>query len=172
MSGNAALAAAKRRRNPVESVNNNTQQQRYMENQNVDTNSLRTNREQGSSVHPLQVVLQHDRQLFDLERKLETLHANTNLDNSPQNMDELDSLVRNNSSEIRLMKNTLQKQQKTIQELSSMLTSLKGAYSSHDNLLNELTDQLAKAPEVETVSVSTEMEATEDGVMKLDISEQ
>ena len=53
-----------------------------------------------------------------------------------------------------------------------MLTSLKGAYTSHENLLNELTEQLAKAPEVETVSVSTEMEATEDGVMKLDISEQ
>ena len=170
MSGNAALAAAKRRRNPVESSNINTQQQRNMNNENLETNGLRSNRVSGESVHPLQVVLQHDRQLFDLERRLESLNTNTNLDNSTQNMDELDSLVRNNSSEIRLLKNTVQKQQKTIQELSSMLTSLKGAYTSHDNLINELSEQIYKSSGVETVSVSTEMEGNEGGVMKLDFS--
>ena len=172
MSGNAALAAAKRRRNPVESLNNNVQQQNYKDNQNLGKSGLQTNREKGKSLHPLQVVLEHDRQLFNLERKLDLMDTNIDSDNLTQNIVEIDNLVRNTSSEIRLLKTTIQKQQKTIQELSSMLTSLKAAHSTHDNLINELTEQLAKAPEVKTVSASTDMEDTEGGIMKLDISEQ
>ena len=171
MSGNAALAAAKRRRNPVESLNNNAQQQNYKNNQNLGESSLQTNREKGKSLHPLQVVLEHDRQLFELERKLEFMDTNRDSNNLTQNIVELDNIVRNSVSEIRLLKTTIQKQQKTIQELSSMLTSLKAVHSTHNNLINELSDRLNSST-VKTVSASTDMEDTEGGIMKLDISEQ
>ena len=68
MSGAAGLAAAKRRRNPPEMNERVTPKLSGM---TPDGN--RTNRPSNPEVHPAQILRQHDRQIFLLERKIEAL---------------------------------------------------------------------------------------------------
>lgn len=171
MSGNAALAAAKRRRNPVDSPKLD---QKNIKNQMHDTNivsDVRSNREKGKSAHPLQIILEHDKQIFEIERRIENLNMDVLSENAIDLTNELDTLVRNNSSELRLLKTTVQKQQKSIQELTSVITSLKATISNHDSTITELCQQ--SDSQAETTDVSTETEEQESSSsIKLNISEQ
>lgn len=169
MSGNAALAAAKRRRNPVEKpepkLNASTSNQSL-----TGGSDLKTNRDRGAQLHPLQVVLEHDRQLFEIERRLENLNMDVLSENAIEMTNELDSLVKNNSSELRLLKATVQKQQKSIQELTSVITSLKATLSNHETTINELCQDMSGV--VEKTDVSTETEEDTGSTVKLDVSEK
>ena len=103
MSGNAALAAARRRRG--EDPNQQIQSQRSRNNNTNNNNSLPTNRENEQPVSPLNVILEHDKQIFLLERKLEQLDKINN-ETAPEMSSELESLLLNNTSEIKLLKTT------------------------------------------------------------------
>lgn len=154
MSGNAALAAARRRRGD-DPVNN------FQSNSNIN-NIVKQENLSKSSIHPLQCILEHDKQLFVLERKLEKLEEDTKNKEEPSST-ELDIMMQNNSNEIKLLKNNLQKQQKSIQELNSLVTSLRASISNQEKIIEDLSD-LTKSLKVK------ENDDTKTTV-KLDISE-
>lgn len=91
-------------------------------------------------------------------------------ENAIEMTNELDSLVKNNSSELRLLKATVQKQQKSIQELTSVITSLKATLSNHETTINELCQDMSGV--VEKTDVSTETEEDAGSTVKLDVSEK
>jgi uncharacterized coiled-coil protein SlyX len=138
MSGTAALAAAKRRRNL-----NDGQPVTGSKSQNEQPI---VNKVQREPVHPLQTLLTHDKQIFLLERRFEQLENAipnmTNMNNGGEVSDELDSLVRNNNSEVKLLKLAIQKMQKQIQDLNSVVTTLRGSISNHDGVINELIEKV------------------------------
>lgn len=183
MSGNAALAAAKRRRNPAEqqfSSNTsgvNTLQDedepclaKLMNSRNTNENGVKTNRTANTS-HPLQLLRDHDKILFILERRLEMLEEKGGMGNG-SNSGELENFTRNTNSELKLLKSSLIKQQKSVQELTTLVTSLRGTISNQNATIADLTEQLNSA----TLGQSTEIRVDEPDVkreatMKLDISE-
>lgn len=172
MSGNAALAAAKRRRNPIEPPK---PEQKNTKTQNADLTNVmsdvKTNREKGKATHPLQVILEHDKQLFEIERRLESLNMDVLNENTVELTNELDTLVRSNTSELRLLKTTVQKQQKSIQELTSVITSLRATISNHESTITELCQQ--SDSQIETADVATETDEVEnDSPVELSVSEQ
>ena len=137
MSGTAALAAAKRRRNLPESqvpLSGKSQME-----------DVKMNRTTNEPVHPLHTLLTHDKQLFILERKIEELEHSKSLNptQSPETTEELDSLVRNNSSEVKLLKITIQKMQKNIQDIAGLVTSLRGTIANQEGVISELVEKLA-----------------------------
>ena len=131
-------------------------------------------------VHPLQTLLTHDKQIFLLERRFEQLEeaipnmANmANMNNGAEISDELDSLVRNNNSEVKLLKLALQKMQKQIQDLNSVVTALRGSISNHDGVINDLFEKITNT----TISglsnvyeTNDENDENEDSQIELDIS--
>ena len=136
MSGTAALAAAKRRRNLNDAQPANAGK--------TQLEQPKVNRTQNDPVHPLQTLLTHDKQIFILERKLEQLEENMpNMGASSETSDEIDSLVRNNNSEVKLLKLAIQKMQKQIQDLNSVVTTLRGSISNHDGVINELIEKVS-----------------------------
>tara|TARA_B100000927_G_scaffold283773_1_gene271895 strand:+ start:52 stop:519 length:468 start_codon:yes stop_codon:yes gene_type:complete len=155
MSGNAALAAARRRRG--EETNNNLQ---------VNKNSNNTKQFEevsgNSKIHPLQCILNHDMQIFILEKKLEKLEENSNNDNTTPA--DLDLVMQNNNNEIKLLKNTISKQQKSIQELTSLVTSLRATVSNLETTIENLVE--------ETKSLNVNENDSKKGIVKLDISEE
>lgn len=182
MSGNAALAAAKRRRNPAEQqFSSNTSMPdmlqddepclaKLMNSRNVNENGVKTNRTANAS-HPLQLLRDHDKLLFILERRLEMLEKKGGMGNG-SNSGELENFTRNTNSELKLLKSSLIKQQKSVQELTTLVTSLRGTISNHNATIADLTEQLNSA----TLNQSTEIKVDESDVksqstMKLDISE-
>lgn len=140
MSGNAALAAAKRRRNPIEPPQ--ASQPQLNRQTNPYDNGLKKNQNAGT-IHPFKLALEHDKQIFILERKLELLEQNGVSSESGGVSDELENMVRNSSSEVKLLKAGLQKQQKSIQELNTLVTSLRGKLANQDSLIDKLTEELA-----------------------------
>lgn len=140
MSGTAALAAAKRRRNPIE-LQQASQPQLNRQTNSYD-NGLKKNPNSGT-IHPFKLALEHDKQIFILERKLELLEQNGLSSESGGVSEELENMVRNNSSEVKLLKASLQKQQKSIQELNTLVTSLRGKLANQDSLIDKLTEELA-----------------------------
>lgn len=180
MSGNAALAAARRRRNPVEvpevPVKNISQLynsgfeegpilQTYLDNSNVNENGVRVNRtSQAKNIHEL--VFEHDKLLFVLERKIDRLITESTGTNKTLGLEELDNYTRTTNTEIKLLKTSMQKHQKSIQELSSLVTSLRATISNQNNTIDELTNQLNSSKMVEDV-VDTKASST----VKLDISD-
>jgi hypothetical protein len=182
MSGNAALAAAKRRRNPAEqqfsfntSMPDMLQEDepclaKLMNSRNTNENGVKTNRTANAS-HPLQLLRDHDKILFILERRLEMLEEKGGMGNG-SNSGELENFTRNTNSELKLLKSSLVKQQKSVQELTTLVTSLRGTISNQNATIADLTEQLNSA----TLNQSTEIKVDESGVksqstMKLDISE-
>lgn len=140
MSGTAALAAAKRRRNLTEGLG---QPQNVGKSQMEE---LKVNRTTNDPVHPIQTLLTHDKQIFILERKVEQLEQLEQTKGSSHGLeisDELDSLVRNNSSEVKLLKITIQKMQKNIQDIAGLVTSLRGTIANQDGVISELVEKLA-----------------------------
>jgi hypothetical protein len=142
MSGTAALAAAKRRRNLTEGLG---------QSQNVGKSQmeeLKVNRTTNDPVHPIQTLLTHDKQIFILERKVEQLEQLEQFEQTKGSShgfepnDELDSLVKNNNSEIKLLKITIQKMQKHIQEIAGLVTSLRGTIANQDGVISELVEKI------------------------------
>ena len=163
MSGTAALAAAKRRRNlnDAQPVNGSKSQ--------IEQPKL--NRIQNDPVHPLQTLLTHDKQIFILERKFEQLEqAIPNMNNSPETSDELDSLVRNNNSEVKLLKLAIQKMAKQIQDINSVVTTLRGSFSNHDSVINELIEKITNTNISGLSSVYETHDENEDSNIELNIT--
>ena len=163
MSGTAALAAAKRRRNlnDAQPVNGSKSQ--------IEQPKL--NRIQNDPVHPLQTLLTHDKQIFILERKFEQLEqAIPNMNNSPETSDELDSLVRNNNSEVKLLKLAIQKMAKQIQDINSVVTTLRGSISNHDGVINELIEKITNTNISGLSSVYETHDENEDSNIELNIT--
>ena len=113
MSGNAALAAAKRRRNPVEQqFSSNTSMPdmlqddepclaKLINSRTTNENGIKINRTANTS-HPLQLLRDHDKILFILERRLEMLEEKSGMGNS-SNSSELENFTRNTNSELKLL---------------------------------------------------------------------
>ena len=159
MSGTAALAAAKRRRNLNESppVNGNKSQ----------SEQPMVNREPKEPVHPLQTLLTHDKQIFLLERRFEQLeNAIPNMANGGEVSDELDSLVRNNNSEVKILKLAIQKMQKQIQDLNTLATTLRGSISNHDGVINDLIEKVTNT----NISGLSSVYENEESNIELNIS--
>tara|TARA_R110002074_G_scaffold136666_1_gene281469 strand:+ start:50 stop:604 length:555 start_codon:yes stop_codon:yes gene_type:complete len=182
MSGNAALAAAKRRRNPVEQqFSSNTSMpdslqedepclSKLMNSRTTNENGMKTNRT-ANATHPIHLLRDHDKLLFILERRLEMLEEKDGMGNG-SNSGELENFTRNTNSELKLLKSSLIKQQKSVQELTTLVTSLRGTISNQNASIADLTDQLNSA----TLNQSTETKLDESDIksqstMKLDISE-
>jgi hypothetical protein len=163
MSGTAALAAAKRRRNlndgqPV--IASKSQNEQPM-----------TNRVQREPVHPLQTILTHDKQIFLLERRFEQLEqAIPHMNNGAETSNELDSLVRNNNSEVKLLKLAVQKMQKQIQDINSLVTTLRGSISNHDGVINDLIEKITNTTISGLSNVYETNDEDEDSQIELDIS--
>lgn len=153
MSGNAALAAARRRRG--EEPTNNIQSNKF----NKPFEEL--NKEK-SPIHPLQCILDHDKQIFMLEKKFESLEEN--IKNNQQPSSDLDIMMQNYTNEVKLLKNSMQKQQKSIQELNSLVTSLRATISNQEKNIEDLAQQ--------TQSLSTKENDEKKSTVKLDISDE
>ena len=166
MSGTAALAAAKRRRNLTDSppVNGSKSQ----------LEQPMVTRPSNEPVHPLQTLLTHDKQIFLLERRFEQLEQAipnmANMGNSSETSDELDSLVRNNNSEVKLLKLAIQKMQKQIQDLNSLATTLRGSISNHDGVINELIEKVTNTNLSGLSSVYETSEEDRDSNIELNIT--
>jgi hypothetical protein len=166
MSGTAALAAAKRRRNLTDSppVNGSKSQ----------LEQPMVTRPSNEPVHPLQTLLTHDKQIFLLERRFEQIEQAipnmANMANSSETSDELDSLVRNNNSEVKLLKLAIQKMQKQIQDLNSVVTTLRGSISNHDGVINELIEKVTNTNLSGLSSVYETSEEDKDSNIELNIT--
>ena len=164
MSGNAALAAARRRRgqslNPEIGVDNLSGQGLKAYRSNEPTTMMN-------------VVLEHDKKVFILERKVEKLEE-IDSEKSDGLTVEQENTISNNSSEIKLLKQNLQKQQKSIQELNALVTSLKATVFTQESTIENLNDKInsntsnvQKQPNVEK-----QPNAQKPSSVKLDISEK
>lgn len=166
MSGTAALAAAKRRRNLTDSppVNGSKSQ----------IEQPMVNRPSNEPVHPLQTLLTHDKQIFLLERRFDQLEQAipnmANMGNSSETSDEIDSLVRNNNSEVKLLKLAIQKMQKQIQDLNSLATALRGSISNHDGVINDLIEKVSNTNLSGLSSVYETNEEDKDSNIELNIT--
>ena len=153
MSGNAALAAARRRRG--EEPTNNIQSNKY-------NKQLQELDKEKSSIHPLQCILDHDKQIFILEKKFEKLEEN--MKNNQEPSADFDIMMQNNSSEIKLLKNSIQKQQKSISDLNGLVTSLRATISNQEKIIEDLAQQ--------TQSLSAKENDEKKSTVKLDISDE
>ena len=186
MSGNAALAAAKRRRNPLDGQFSNQQlSQKKNVSINTEANGLKNYRE-NNSITPSKLILEHDLKIFYLERKVENLIENSN-ENSEANLDlQTLEMLETNSHEVKSLKSTILKQQKSIQELNSLVTNLKASIISQNNNIDSLTEKLDNLNSNDLSSIKEEVkeevkeeikeeinnqEINTDGIMKLDINE-
>jgi hypothetical protein len=153
MSGNAALAAARRRRNPFDqqvqpparsSSNTNIN---IMNEPELSLDGVRVNKT--ANITDLnQLIIEHDKLLFILERKLEKL----------ENVSDFETITQSISTEMKLFKTALTKQQNTIQELTSLVTSLRGSILTQNRTIQELSEQLSQSLEINansTVELNT-----------------
>jgi len=167
MSGAASLAAAKRRRNPAEMPGQQQQPQVAQQRlSGVRPDGTKTNRPTNPEMHPAQVLRLHDRQIFVLERQVEALAERLPGQEDGEGSGtsgnaELESLVLNSNAEMKILKNTISKQQKSIQELTSLVTSLRGTVASQTADISVLTENLPSKLTMEP----------EKNKVKLDISE-
>ena len=127
MSGNAALAAAKRRRNPAGNE---------IMHGSSGHPGLAQEEQKPRNVPNLQVlVLEHDRRLFVLERDANVKKLETSITSDTSH---LDKLVTNNSAELKLLKTNYQKQVKINQELSSQNVLLKASLGAQANEISKM----------------------------------
>jgi len=177
MSGNAALAAAKRRRNPVEQqFSSNTytpdilQEEepclaKLINNKYINDNGIKTNKT-ANITNPIQLLREHDKEIFVLERRLEMLEEKSGMDNSSNssNSSELENFRQNTNSELKLLKSSFAKQQKSMQELTTLVTSLRATISNQNTTINNLTEELNSTTLQDT-------DVKNKSTMKLHISE-
>lgn len=169
MSGNAALASARRRRGEEPMAQNNSNQKSNNANNMANPNQVYSN-----NLHPLKCVLNHDKQIWVLERQVEQIIDNmNNNDNTNDN-----SLVHEqNNSEIKLLKSTIQKQQKSIQELNTLVTNLKANSLNNENMVNDLSnkfDMINSSPNTNDTknTKNTNNNLEKKSTIKFDISEK
>jgi len=164
MSGNAALAAAKRRRNPALAG----EAGRHLASQ------LEKVPRKVQSVPEL--LVEHDRKLFVLEKKFDETHlnednANTGASGSVANNAE--NLAKSNAIEIKLLKATVTKQGKALQDVHSLLTTVRATLNTQTAEINRLkslredVDALKKA----SVDVTEASDEVDDNV-ELKVSEK
>jgi len=177
MSGNAALAAAKRRRNPVEQQSGYSRGEpmmnmmseepllaKTMSNREITSDGLRKNKT--SQIRDVnELIFEHDKLLFILERRFEALEEKGGMGNDSTANAELENFTRNTNSELKLLKTSLQKQQKSVQDLTSLVTSLRGTISNQNNTIADLTEQLNNSKVTEAV------DSKGQSTVKLDISD-
>ena len=173
MSGNAALAAAKRRRNPVDGPSIPNQQTVPSKNVSFtsnmqDTQDLKVYRDNAPTT-PIKTILEHDRQIFYLERKVEELELSRDNDTVAT-----DPQTENNNQEIKLLKSTILKQQKSIQELTSLVTNLKGSIITQNNSIDSLTERLdhLNTNELSTIKEEVKKEIGSKGTVNLEINDK
>jgi peptidoglycan hydrolase CwlO-like protein len=92
------------------------------------------------------------------------------MNNGAEISDELDSLVRNNNSEVKLLKLALQKMQKQIQDLNSVVTTLRGSISNHDGVINDLIEKITNTNLSGLSSVYETSEEDKDSNIELNIT--
>jgi len=146
MSGNAALAAARRRRNPfdqqVQQSLRSSSNTNIMNEPESSLEGVRVNKT--ANIKDLnQLIIEHDKLLFILERKLENLE-----NNKSDNVSDFENITLSISTELKLLKTSLTKQQHTIQELTSLVTSLRGSIMNQNRTIQELSEQLSQSLEV------------------------
>ena len=174
MSGNAALAAARRRRNPFEqeqqaqaqaqAQSQKLQKPRSYYDSNLNIISENELISQGLKVNKTanikdmnQLIVEHDKTLFVLERKLENLEQNTAADNSSI----LENVIQTMNTEIKLLQSSIAKQQKITQELTATVTSFRGTIHNQNNAIQELAEQLTQL-----------LDTTSNSIVQLNISDK
>lgn len=134
MSGNAALAAAKRRRNPgsgnmVDQFNQHEVVPEVRKEYNIQS-----------------LVAEHDFKIFKLEKLVSSgatpsSGANTNGEQMMGAVNNAENLAKANAVELRLLKTTVQKQTKMQQETNSLLITLRATLNTQTAEINTLRSQ-------------------------------
>ncbi len=173
MSGNAALAAAKKRRNPVDSPSMSNQQTMgknvSFSNQMLNNSEVKEYRDNAPTT-PIRTILEHDRQIFLLERKVEELQ-----EMSQSNNDSLDTqIMETTNMEIKNLKTTILKQQKNIQELTNLVTNMRGTIITQNGNIDTLTEKIDKLNTTDLSSIKEEVknELNNQGTVKLEINDK
>tara|TARA_B100001093_G_C26852859_1_gene1025925 strand:+ start:753 stop:1259 length:507 start_codon:yes stop_codon:yes gene_type:complete len=160
MSGNAALQAARRRRNPVEvpePMSDNMEMLdknvKFSDNNDFDE-SLKKNRDNSNPQTIRFYVNEHDKAIFLLERKVELLLQKA----GDTDTNELTNLTQSNNTELKLLKTTLTKQQKQLSDLSNLVTTLRATLANQNNQIEDLLTKVDNSRNSTTdVSVNTEV---------------
>ena len=141
MSGNAALAAAKRRRNPAFAPEGGQIQHEHQEQPVQRVKSV------------VELLVEHDRKIFVLEKRMQIVREATGTDgnmtspgnNSAAVANNAENLAKANGIELKLMKGTLTKQTKTLADLQSLITTLRAtlnAQTAEITRLKQLKDDV------------------------------
>jgi len=169
MSGNAALAAAKRRRNPVEGPTQSVPKNVSFSSNNEIQPGVKIYRD-STPTTPVKTILEHDRQIFFLERKVEELEEL--LQNKNEGNDSQDMELTN--QEIKILKNTILKQQKSIQDLTSLVTNLRGTIITQNGNIDTLTERFdsLNTSDLSTIKEEVKNELNNKETVKLEINEK
>tara|TARA_A100001011_G_C14310027_1_gene845069 strand:- start:960 stop:1469 length:510 start_codon:yes stop_codon:yes gene_type:complete len=169
MSGNAALAAAKRRRNPVEGPTQSTSKNVSFSSNNEIQSGVKVYRDSAPTT-PIKTILEHDRQIFFLERKVEELEELIETKNEGNDSQSMELT----NQEIKTLKNTILKQQKSIQDLTSLVTNLRGTIITQNGNIDTLTERLdnLNTSDLSTIKEEVKNELNNKGTVKLEINEK
>jgi hypothetical protein len=157
MSGNAALAAAKRRRNAPSGMVNESSSNNFLDQSRSDEQSG----ESRKTYNLQSLVKEHDYKIFKLERSLssESGSGNEQLTGSVNNAE---NLAKANAVEIRLLKLTVQKQTKMQQETNSLLTTLRATLNAQTAEFNTLRTQSNELYALKNLENNTTTEPTQN----------
>ena len=176
MSGNAALAAAKRRRNPAFSPDGGQFNQLQQEEQPV---------QRVKSV--VELLVEHDRKIFVLEKRMHIVREATGTDgnnthqsgnNSSTVANNAENLAKANAVELKLMKGTVTKQTKTLAELQSLITTLRATLNSQAaelnrfKLLKDDVDALKKTANDKNKDEDDDEDDEDDTKIQLNVNEK
>ena len=136
MSGNAALAAAKRRRNPAMAQNNEQTMQQVQKPVRKAQNIQ-------------ELVLEHDRRIFMMEKEITQQKSNQSNTDTGEGLavaNSAENMAKTNSAEIKLLKSTVAKQAKALSDAQTLLTTLRATLNTQTAELNSyksLKDDIA-----------------------------
>ncbi len=159
MSGNAALAAAKRRRNPAMASNAGGQNMQQLQKPVRKVQSIP------------ELVVEHDRKIFILEKKLEDTQNNGGNIDEGQNIavaNSAENMAKTNAAEIKMLKSTVAKQAKSLSDVQSLLTTLRATLNTQAaeltsfKSLKDDVDALKKTP-TNNNETDEDEETEEDG---------
>ena len=167
MSGNAALAAAKRRRNPATA---NEPSHPSMQEQ------MQKPVRKPQSVPEL--LVEHDRKIFVLERKLEDTQLAGGTAQDGQSVavaNNAENMAKGNAAEIKMLKGAMMKQAKSFQDSQTLLTTLRATLNTQTaelNGLKSIRDELAELKESINKKESVENDNSDDNKVELEVSEK
>lgn len=169
MSGNAALAAAKRRRNPVEGPSQSVPKNVSFSSNNEIQSGVKVYRD-STPTTPVKTILEHDRQIFFLERKVEELQELLQTKNDGNDSQDMELT----NQEIKTLKNTILKQQKSIQDLTSLVTNLRGTIITQNGNIDTLSERLdsLNISDLSTIKEEVKNELNNKETVKLEINEK